>query len=120
MSSHNRRSADVRAKRTWPAQALALFLLIIVAIYALVFFTGDRSATPKLGIDLQGGTRVTLVPQGEDPTPEQLADARNIIEQRVNGMGVSGASVVVDGNTLVITAAGDHTCLSYTSPSPRD
>ena len=109
MSSHNRRSADVRAKRTWPAQALALFLLIIVAIYALVFFTGDRSATPKLGIDLQGGTRVTLVPQGEDPTPEQLADARNIIEQRVNGMGVSGASVVVDGNTLVITAAGDDT-----------
>ncbi|EEI16681.1 preprotein translocase subunit SecD [Corynebacterium lipophiloflavum DSM 44291] len=77
----------MRAKRTWPAQALALFLLIIVAIYALVFFTGDRSATPKLGIDLQGGTRVTLVPQGEDPTPEQLADARNIIEQRVNGMG---------------------------------
>ncbi|MCT1411076.1 protein translocase subunit SecD [Corynebacterium sanguinis] len=109
MSSHNRRSADVRAKRTWPAQALALFLLIIVAVYAIVFFTGDRSASPKLGIDLQGGTRVTLVPQGEDPTPEQLADARNIIEQRVNGMGVSGASVVVDGNTLVITAAGDDT-----------
>ncbi|QPK84307.1 protein translocase subunit SecD [Corynebacterium qintianiae] len=82
---------------------------MVVAVYALVFFTGDRSASPKLGIDLQGGTRVTLVPQGEDPTQEQLEDARNIIENRVNGMGVSGASVVVDGNTLVITAAGDDT-----------
>nr|WP_245531611.1 protein translocase subunit SecD [Corynebacterium capitovis] len=79
-----------------------------MALYSLVFFTGDRAATPKLGIDLQGGTRVTLVPQGE-PTRDQLEDARTIIENRVNGMGVSGASVVVDGNTLVITAAGDDT-----------
>lgn len=109
MSAQTRRATEFRAKRSWPAKALALFLLIVAVIYALVFFTGDRSATPKLGIDLQGGTRVTLVPQGQDPTPEQLEDARNIIENRVNGMGVSGASVVVDGNTLVITAAGDDT-----------
>ena len=28
---------------------------ILVLLYALVFFTGD-SATPKLGLDLEGGT----------------------------------------------------------------
>nr|WP_095660067.1 protein translocase subunit SecD [Corynebacterium glaucum] len=88
---------------------MALFALIVIGVYSLVFFTGDRAASPKLGIDLQGGTRVTLVPQGAEPTREQLEDARNILENRVNGMGVSGASVVVDGNTLVITAAGDDT-----------
>ncbi|RNE49260.1 protein translocase subunit SecD [Corynebacterium alimapuense] len=82
-------------------------MLILVSVYALVFFTGDRQATPNLGIDLQGGTRVTLVPQGEDPTQEQLAQARVILENRVNGMGVSGASVVTDGNTLVITVPGE-------------
>ncbi|WP_342319848.1 protein translocase subunit SecD [Corynebacterium mayonis] len=109
MSGVKRRSSGAGVKRTWPAQALALFALIVVIVYSLVFFTGDKSPTPKLGIDLQGGTRVTLVPQGEEPTREQLSDARNIIENRVNGMGVSGASVVVDGNTLVITAAGDDT-----------
>lgn len=109
MSSHTRRSGDLRSKRTWPGKALALFLLIVIGVYALVFFTGDKSATPKLGIDLQGGTRVTLVPQGEEPTREQLDDARRILENRVNGMGVSGATVVVDGNTIVITAAGDDT-----------
>ncbi|OIR45311.1 protein-export membrane protein SecD [Corynebacterium sp. NML120713] len=99
----------MRSKRKWPARALALFALIVIGVYSLVFFTGDKSATPKLGIDLQGGTRVTLVPQGDEPTRDQLDEARNILEKRVNGMGVSGATVVVDGNTLVITAAGDDT-----------
>lgn len=107
MSTNTRRSSN--APRKWPQRALALFALIVIGVYSLVFFTGYRSATPKLGIDLQGGTRVTLVPQGQDPTRDQLEDARNILENRVNGMGVSGASVVVDGNTLVITAAGDDT-----------
>ncbi|WPF65199.1 protein translocase subunit SecD [Corynebacterium sp. 22KM0430] len=85
------------------------FLLLVLVVYALIFFTGDRHATPKLGIDLQGGTRVTLVPQGDEPTQEQLAQARTIMENRVNGMGVSGASVITDGNTLVITVPGEDT-----------
>ena len=93
----------------WPQQALAFFAIIIVVIYALIFLTGDRSAKPKLGIDLQGGTRVTLVPQGAEPTQEQLDQARNILENRVNGMGVSGAEVIVDGDTLVITVPGEDT-----------
>nr|VDG63511.1 preprotein translocase subunit SecD [Streptococcus thermophilus] len=108
-TSKRRASREGGSKRAWPARALALFALIVVATYALVFFTGDRAATPKLGIDLQGGTRVTLVPQGEQPTQEQLDQARTILENRVNGMGVSDASVVVDGNTLVITVAGEDT-----------
>jgi len=99
----------VKGKKRWPARLLALFTLIVIGVYALVFFTGTKTAEPKLGIDLQGGTRVTLVPQGDEPTSEQLEDARNILENRVNGMGVSGASVVVDGNTIVIEAAGDDT-----------
>mgnify|MGYP001758715339 CR=1 FL=1 len=107
MSSSARRSHD--STRRWPKRAIALFALVVIGVYSLVFFTGDKTASPKLGIDLQGGTRVTLVPQGAEPTREQLEDARNILENRVNGMGVSGASVVVDGNTLVITAAGDDT-----------
>lgn len=107
MPSQSKRAGS--SSRQWPYRALGLFFIIIVIIYALIFATGDRSATPKLGIDLQGGTRVTLVPQGEDPTDEQLQQARTILENRVNGMGVSGASVVVDGNTLVVTVAGDDT-----------
>lgn len=105
LSSQPRRATS--RWQTWPKKALALFCLVIIGIYALIFFTGDKSPTPKLGIDLQGGTRVTLVPQGEQPTQDQLNQARTILENRVNGMGVSGASVVVDGNTLVITVPGE-------------
>lgn len=108
MSALTRRAGN-GGQRAWPKRALALFVLILVTVFALVFFTGDREATPKLGIDLQGGTRVTLVPQGEQPTADQLSQARVILENRVNGMGVSGASVVTDGNTLVITVPGEDT-----------
>lgn len=101
------KKSAVSAWEAWPKRAIAIFVLILFGIYALVFFTGDRSATPKLGIDLQGGTRVTLVPQGEEPTQDQLNQARVILENRVNGMGVTGASVVADGNTLVITVPGE-------------
>lgn len=108
MSAPNR-GAISKSNRTWPKRALALFGLIVILLYALVLFTGERSLSPKLGIDLQGGTRVTLVPQGEEPTQDQLAQARTILEQRVNGMGVSGAEVVTNGNTLVITVPGEDT-----------
>lgn len=106
-TSGRRPAREGGSKRAWPKRALALFGLLLVATYALVFLTGDREASPKLGIDLRGGTRVTLVPQGEEPTKEQLDQARTILENRVNGMGVSDASVVVDGNTLVITVSGE-------------
>lgn len=94
-------------QRHWPQWLLALFAAFLVLTYALVLFTGGGSLKPKLGIDLQGGTRVTLVPQGQQPTREQLDQARTILENRVNGMGVSGAQVVTDGDTLVITVPGE-------------
>ena len=78
------KKSAVSAWEAWPKRAIALFVLILFGVYALIFFTGDRSATPKLGIDLQGGTRVTLVPQGEEPTQDQLNQARVILENRVN------------------------------------
>ncbi|WP_020660180.1 protein translocase subunit SecD [Amycolatopsis benzoatilytica] len=94
-----------------PGRYLAFFALIVVVLYALVFFTGGGKATPKLGIDLQGGTRVTLTartPDGGQPTRESLNQARQIIETRVNGIGVGGAEVLLDGNNIVITVPGEQ------------
>ncbi len=108
LSADTRRTAGAgNAKRAWPKRALAIFGVIFLVVIGLVFLTGDRSMAPKLGIDLQGGTRITLVPQGEQPTQDQMEQARTILEGRVNGMGVSGAEVVADGNTLVITVPGE-------------
>ena len=93
-----------------PWRYLASFVGIVAVLYSLVFLTGSGDPTPKLGIDLQGGTRVTLTartPDGADPTREQLDQARRIIEERVNGIGVSGAEVVQDGSNLIITVPGE-------------
>ncbi|MGM5593741.1 protein translocase subunit SecD [Corynebacterium glucuronolyticum] len=114
LASQSERKAEPKARRTtdfvgrYPWGALGIFGIILILVYSLLFFTPGAN-TPKLGIDLQGGTRVTLVPQGGEPTPQQLDQARTILENRVNGMGVSGAEVVTDGNTLVITVPGEDT-----------
>ena len=94
-----------------PARYLALFLVLLVGAYLLVFLTGDKKADPKLGIDLQGGTRVTLTartPDGSPPTRDALNQAQTIINDRVNGLGVSGSEVIIDGDNLVITVPGDE------------
>jgi preprotein translocase subunit SecD len=93
-----------------PARYLAIFLALLVGVYLLVFLTGDKHAEPKLGIDLQGGTRVTLTartPDGSRPTQDALNQAQQIISSRVNGLGVSGSEVVIDGDNLVITVPGN-------------
>ena len=92
-----------------PARYLSVFLLMLVSLYLLVFLTGDKRAATKLGIDLQGGTRVTLTartPDGSRPSRDALSQAQQIISARVNGLGVSGSEVVVDGDNLVITVPG--------------
>ncbi|EHB50369.1 protein-export membrane protein SecD [Mycolicibacterium rhodesiae JS60] len=93
-----------------PYRWLALFLVLLIGVYALVFLTGDKQAKAKLGIDLQGGTRVTLTartPDGSKPTADALNQAQQIINDRVNGLGVAGSEVVIDGENLVITVPGN-------------
>ncbi|WP_313676711.1 protein translocase subunit SecD [Mycolicibacterium sp.] len=93
-----------------PYRFLALFLVLVVGVYLLIFLTGDKQAKPKLGIDLQGGTRVTLTartPDGSKPTREALDQAQQIISARVDGLGVSGSEVIIDGENLVITVPGN-------------
>ena len=55
-----------------PSRYFVALALIIIALYGLVFFTGDKKPNPKLGLDLQGGTSMTLsarTPGGGAPEP---------------------------------------------------
>ncbi|MDZ5444494.1 protein translocase subunit SecD [Micromonospora sp. 4G57] len=100
-----------------PGRQLAVLGLIFVVLYLLVFFSGGASGgwkdrlEPRLGQDLIGGTRVALEAtnsvDGKPPTAENLEEARQIIENRVNGYGVAEAEVVTEGNrNIVISLPG--------------
>jgi preprotein translocase subunit SecD len=88
----------------------AVLLALIAILYALVFFTGTKKAHPKLGMDLAGGTSLTLTavtPDGKAPSGDSLDQARSIIANRVNASGVAEPEVVTEGkNRLVVSVAG--------------
>jgi preprotein translocase subunit SecD len=100
------------ANRSMPTgRYFGAFVAIVAILYGLIFFTGS-TRTPQLGLDLRGGTTVTLTartPDGQAPAQADLELARQIIEQRVNGLGVAEAEVVTEGNSnIVISVPGDN------------
>ncbi len=92
------------AKRTpRPGRTLLVFLISIAVLYGLAAIGGTWK--PRLGLDLEGGTRITLsaVQQGgQSITPTKLKQAANIVDRRVNGSGVSEAEVSTQGNRNII------------------
>lgn len=98
-----------------PGRTLVLFLAGVVAMFALVGFIdledggGHGAWVPRLGLDLQGGTRITLQAESTDGdvSAANLSQARGIIDQRVNATGVSEAEVTTQGgNQIVIEIPG--------------
>jgi preprotein translocase subunit SecD len=86
-----------------PGRALAVFALILVALVGGMFLRGTTE--PKLGLDLQGGTSVTLVPRGDAAvTDDNLTQAVNIIRQRVNAFGVSESEVTTQGGRNIVVS----------------
>jgi preprotein translocase subunit SecD len=89
----------VAAKTARPGRTLIAFFVGLAIAYGLVALAG--SWKPELGLDLQGGTRITLIAK-DDPSAENLEQARSIIDQRVNGSGVSEAEVVTQGSRIIV------------------
>ncbi len=75
--------------------------VVVVALAATVIVGNE----PVLGLDLQGGISVRLFPAGKF-TSSSLDTAKNIIDRRVNGLGVSDAEVTREGNNIVIDLPG--------------
>ncbi|MSZ21996.1 MAG: protein translocase subunit SecD [Actinobacteria bacterium] len=77
------------------------------------FLPGERH-TPKLGLDLRGGTQVILSPSvavGETLTQDQLDQTVAIIRQRVDGFGVAESEVTIQGTgngaKIIVTIPGE-------------
>lgn len=96
------RSASAQSK---PWRSLALILIAIVALTGGMFASGHT--TPRLGIDLAGGTSITLraVPERGQESAINKANmdtAVDIMNRRVNGLGVSEAEVQTQGRDNII------------------
>ncbi|MET8947391.1 protein translocase subunit SecD [Streptomyces sp. NPDC004542] len=94
------RSASAQSK---PGRSLALILIAIVALTGGMFASGNT--TPRLGIDLAGGTSITLkakADQGSAINQANMNTAVDIMNRRVNGLGVSEAEVQTQGNDHII------------------
>ena len=100
-------SSTVKSAR----KSLIWLLVIIFGLAGLIGFgsTTDENAsfTPKLALDLQGGTQIILSPlllDGQAVTTEQLDQAVSIIRQRVDASGVSESQVITQGDTNIIVS----------------
>jgi preprotein translocase subunit SecD len=86
---------------------------MFVTLGATVAITGATEV--RLGLDLRGGTSVTLQPRastaGNDVTPEAINQAVEIIRQRVNSLGVAESEVTAQGSggnrEIVISVPGE-------------
>ncbi|MFI9627745.1 protein translocase subunit SecD [Streptomyces sp. NPDC052042] len=88
-----------------PGRSLALILIAMVALTGGMFLAGQP--TPRLGIDLAGGTSITLKAQNQPGKPDAINQtnmdtAAGIIERRVNGLGVSEAEVQTQGRDNIV------------------
>ncbi|WP_347648919.1 protein translocase subunit SecD [Nonomuraea sp. B10E15] len=84
-----------------------MLLALFLALGGTMFL--QQAYTPKLGLDLAGGTTVTLSPvtQNNAAPPEEILDrAVNIIRDRVNGTGISDAEVAKSGDNIIISIPG--------------
>ncbi|MFB7494758.1 protein translocase subunit SecD [Streptomyces sp. NPDC056161] len=94
------RSASAQSK---PGRSLVLILIAIVALTGGMFASGHT--TPRLGIDLAGGTSITLqakADQGSAINKANMDTAVEIMNRRVNGLGVSEAEVQTQGTSNII------------------
>ncbi|WP_055077096.1 protein translocase subunit SecD [Pseudanabaena sp. 'Roaring Creek'] len=85
------------------SRLLAFVLAVLLgAVYLIV------NHPPKLGLDLRGGAQLTLQAkinpeQGiNEITPRIMETAKFVVEQRINGLGVSEATIVISGNNQLV------------------
>jgi preprotein translocase subunit SecD len=96
-------------KKAWRSLAWLLAItagLTGILAYGVIF--DNASWAPKLALDLEGGTQITLAPKlGEgqaSPSGEQLDQAVAIIRQRIDASGVSEAEIAKQGEANIVVS----------------
>ena len=86
-----------------PLRTLIVFFAVVAALFGIMALANTWS--PKLGLDLRGGTTITLTARNTTGTGSvdqaSLDQARTIIQQRVDSIGVGESEVAVVGNNQI-------------------
>lgn len=81
------------------------FIILIIVLIATSIVTLINLPL-QLGLDLRGGSQLTIqlqtTPEVPEITPEKLEGVRTVIDNRVNGLGVSEAVVQSVGNDRIL------------------
>lgn len=90
---------------------VALFMTTAIACAGLAYGhqTHGASYTPLLALDLEGGTQLILTPvstdaDDRDVTEQDIAEAINVIRQRVDASGVAEAEITSLGSSNIVVA----------------
>ena len=91
------------SRKPRPALTLFVFMVAIGAMFGIMASVGAWS--PKLGLDLQGGMTITLTATNSTVDKDSLELAKNIIQKRVDGLGIGEASVTTSGDRHIVVSA---------------
>jgi preprotein translocase subunit SecD len=94
---------------------LMVFVIILALVCSAAFVAvngakiGEYTISPlrdqvKLGLDLEGGVFVVLEAKTDltgTELAEKMADAKSIIDQRINGMGVGETNTTIEGDKRI-------------------
>ena len=91
---------------------ILIFFIVAISIFLVwpnnpgIHFAGiNRDIKTALGLDLVGGVQVLLeadVPEGTEITAQDMTGAINVVENRVNALGVSEAVVQKAGDRRIV------------------
>ncbi len=100
-------------KNQSPGRTLGITIVVLILLFGVAILQG--ATVVKLGLDLRGGTSVTLQPRVTEGvtgavTNESIDQAVSIIRQRVNSLGVAESEVMAQGTgtdrRIVISVPG--------------
>ncbi|TFC78331.1 protein translocase subunit SecD [Cryobacterium cheniae] len=96
------------AKKAWRSLTwLGVIIVGLIALNTAGVLTGGGSWTPKLALDLEGGTQIILAPKlesGQSVSSDQLNEAVKIIRQRIDSAGVSEAEINTQGGQNIVVS----------------
>ena len=106
-----RSSRPTSVRKAWRSLTwLGVIIALLFGINAAGVIWGEGSWTPKLALDLEGGTQIILEPKvetGQSVSQEQLDQAVSIIRQRVDASGVAEAEINTEGSNVVVRIPGE-------------